>query len=126
MDPATAKEEPKPASSPPSHDNLQSSKAVEIVNACTRESLADLKSLAESKGGLLSDRLRQKAWLILLGLPLDDEKPEETAIALVPWQKLEPHRDEGQVKLDVDRAFVHYPARTWPPLPPSPYLPATR
>lgn len=25
------------------------------------------------------------------------------------WQDLPPHHDEGQVQLDVHRAFVHYP-----------------
>lgn len=28
------------------------------------------------------------------------------------WQDLPRHREEGQVKLDVDRAFVYYPDRT--------------
>lgn len=26
-----------------------------------------------------------------------------------PWQDLQPHKDEHQVSLDVDRAFVYYP-----------------
>jgi hypothetical protein len=26
-----------------------------------------------------------------------------------PWRELPPHRDEEQVKLDVDRSFVYYP-----------------
>lgn len=27
------------------------------------------------------------------------------------WEKLPPHKDEGQVQLDVDRSFVYYPNR---------------
>jgi hypothetical protein len=27
----------------------------------------------------------------------------------MPWEKLPPHKDEHQVGLDVNRAFVYYP-----------------
>jgi len=28
------------------------------------------------------------------------------------WEKLPPHKDEDQVRLDVDRSFVYYPKST--------------
>ena len=122
MDPLTTEDELKRESPPPPYDGLPSPKIADIVGACKRGSLDDLKTLAESKGGFLSDSLRQKAWPILLGLARDDNNHEaEAATSSVPWQKLEPHRDEGQVKLDVDRAFVHYPARESPPLDKRPH-----
>lgn len=34
------------------------------------------------------------------------EKPE---VNLSAWKELPPHRDEDQVQLDVNRAFVYYP-----------------
>ncbi|KAK0629773.1 rab-GTPase-TBC domain-containing protein [Bombardia bombarda] len=58
-----------------------------ILEACRWRNLGDLRALAESPGGLLTDSLRQQAWPLLLGLP-----PKE-----------------GQVQLDVDRSFIYYP-----------------
>jgi len=29
------------------------------------------------------------------------------------WEKLAPHKDEDQVRLDVDRSFVYYPKSTF-------------
>lgn len=46
---------------------------------------------------------------ILLGYdPLSKSLPEDLPIP--SWKELPQHGDESQVKLDVDRAFVHYPS----------------
>ncbi|KAI5309433.1 hypothetical protein KEM55_003244 [Ascosphaera atra] len=45
------------------------------------------------------------AWPLLLGFDASRHKLEAA-----DWRDLMPHRDEEQVKLDVDRAFVYYPA----------------
>lgn len=29
--------------------------------------------------------------------------------AVADWEQLEPHRDEDQVQLDVNRSFIYYP-----------------
>lgn len=53
---------------------------------------------------------------ILLGLPIQrqsstGEKSHEASLNTedLSWKQLPPHKDEGQVQLDVDRAFVYYP-----------------
>ncbi len=65
---------------------------------------------------------------VLLGLP-PGGFPDASADK-EPWRGLPPHRDEDQVKVDVDRAFVYYPNRTYlpscsptPAEPPSPPYP---
>ncbi|RYP72234.1 hypothetical protein DL771_004364 [Monosporascus sp. 5C6A] len=99
-------------------------KALKILAACKAGSIDDLKDLAVSKGGFLTDANRAHAWPILLGsvnpggstdldgkadhapgseLRLDESTAEEW------WRNLPHHRDEEQVKLDVDRSFVYYP-----------------
>ena len=40
-------------------------KTQEIVSACERRDLHELRSLAESKGGFLADSLRQRACKVL-------------------------------------------------------------
>ncbi|KAK3352347.1 rab-GTPase-TBC domain-containing protein [Lasiosphaeria hispida] len=84
-----------------------------ILEACRRRNLGDLRILAESPGGFLTDKIRQQAWPVLLGLPsgyTDESKtltPQATEAA--SWRKLPRHRDEDQVQLDVNRAFIYYP-----------------
>ncbi|KAF2805094.1 uncharacterized protein BDZ99DRAFT_424309 [Mytilinidion resinicola] len=78
-------------------------KIAQIADACTNEDLRALIDLATTKDGLVEDSLRRTAWPLLLGSnnsSLDDQ---------VPWTSLPPHRDEDQVKLDVNRSFVYYP-----------------
>ncbi|KAF2450231.1 hypothetical protein P171DRAFT_502669 [Karstenula rhodostoma CBS 690.94] len=77
-------------------------KAVQISTACNERNLNALVHLATSVHGLVSDDLRRVAWPILLGRALDTREQ-------VPWTELPTHRDEGQVALDVNRAFVYYP-----------------
>ncbi|KLU81428.1 hypothetical protein MAPG_00517 [Magnaporthiopsis poae ATCC 64411] len=90
-----------------------SPKAQAIREACRLRRVDDLKELALSKGGFLSDSLRRQAWPVLLGLTPEDEasdpdgSPETNKDS--SWKDLPRHRDEDQVKLDVDRAFIYYP-----------------
>lgn len=44
---------------------------------------------------------------ILLGTNRDATTPEK--VGRDDWHNLEPHRDEDQVQLDVNRSFVYYP-----------------
>ncbi|KAB5572119.1 rab-GTPase-TBC domain-containing protein [Coniochaeta sp. 2T2.1] len=82
----------------------QSEKLEAIAEACKWRDLHKLRSLAESRGGFLTDDLRQQAWPILLGID-----PAYTSPDSGEWKSLPPHRDEDQVGLDVERSFVYYP-----------------
>ncbi|KAH7072174.1 rab-GTPase-TBC domain-containing protein [Paraphoma chrysanthemicola] len=73
-----------------------------ITAACQDRDLAALVELATSTSGLISDDLRRIAWPLLLGCSKEDSTSP-------PWEKLPPHKDEHQVGLDVNRAFVYYP-----------------
>ncbi|ETS82537.1 hypothetical protein PFICI_04413 [Pestalotiopsis fici W106-1] len=102
-----------------------------ILDACSRDDIEHLKELAVSKGGFLSDAIRFRAWAVLLGIrpshavalendtsspkphseingSVDDTSKEADAINR-PWTTLPRHRDEDQVRLDVDRSFIYYP-----------------
>ncbi|KAK4236635.1 rab-GTPase-TBC domain-containing protein [Achaetomium macrosporum] len=92
------------------HSNATSTadkKKEAVLEACRRRDLSALRALAESPGGFLTDSIRQQAWPILLGLPPSDIKPE--ADSLSSWEFLPRHKDEDQVQLDVNRAFIYYP-----------------
>ncbi|KAK3491676.1 rab-GTPase-TBC domain-containing protein [Neurospora crassa] len=85
-------------------------KEAAILTACSQRDLTKLRDLAESRGGFLTDELRQQAWPILLGLP---PKPfDEDSSSYSSWESLPPHQDEDQVQLDVDRSFTYYPSPT--------------
>lgn len=75
-------------------------KVAKIKASSAAKDLQDLVRLSTSNGGLLSDNLRRTAWPVLLGC----RGAKEPA-----WRELPEHRDEGQVRLDVDRSFVYYP-----------------
>jgi len=78
-------------------------KVAQIADACRNQDVDALIGLATTENGLVEDSLRRTAWPILLGsnnASWDDQ---------VPWALLPPHRDEDQVKLDVNRSFVYYP-----------------
>lgn len=79
-------------------------KKIEIGKACDIADQARLVHLADSNEGLVEDALRCRAWPILLGYAKSDQPTSATA-----WNTLPEHRDEAQVRLDVDRAFNHYP-----------------
>ncbi|KAL1970684.1 hypothetical protein VTN77DRAFT_4328 [Rasamsonia byssochlamydoides] len=80
-------------------------KREDIRRACQERDVKALVDYATSKDGLLDDELRRLAWPILLG---SDRTAEEGA-EVSAWNDLPRHRDEDQVKLDVDRSFVYYP-----------------
>ncbi|KAF1924959.1 uncharacterized protein M421DRAFT_8399 [Didymella exigua CBS 183.55] len=80
----------------------ETSKEGLVVTACEKGDLPTLVHLATSTHGLVSDRLRRTAWPILLACKATDEDK-------VSWKDLPAHREEGQVGLDVNRAFVYYP-----------------
>ncbi|KAH9870874.1 hypothetical protein J1614_006446 [Plenodomus biglobosus] len=77
-------------------------KEAAIRAACEKEHVSALVDLATSTSGLVSDSLRRTAWPLLLGCARNDATQ-------VPWEQLPAHKDEHQVGLDVNRAFVYYP-----------------
>jgi TBC1 domain family member 20 len=79
-------------------------KKIEVEKACDEVNLEELVRLADSSDGLLEDSLRCRAWPILLGYAVTKKSEQD-----VSWKSLPEHRDEAQVRLDVDRAFVYYP-----------------
>ncbi|KAM6508979.1 GTPase-activating protein gyp8 [Fusarium solani] len=93
-------------------DALSDPKAAEILDACRWKDIGRLRSLAEARGGFLSDVLRRQAWPILLGLDAPSSCQEDLASsqdASADWKELPRHRDEDQVQLDVNRSFIYYP-----------------
>lgn len=73
-----------------------------ITTACEEGDLGSLVDLSTSTHGLVSDSLRRTAWPLLLGCANAD-------VEKTPWKDLPAHREEAQVGLDVNRAFVYYP-----------------
>ncbi|KAI1297965.1 rab-GTPase-TBC domain-containing protein [Xylaria venustula] len=90
------------------HVSASEAEKVRILDACERKDVEELRTIAISPGGFLSDQIRSQAWPILLGFDAS-EAPDGSAETSSSWEKLPPHRDEEQVKLDVDRSFVYYP-----------------
>ncbi|KAL1649988.1 GTPase-activating protein gyp8 [Diplodia intermedia] len=113
-------EHSQPESSPhgdrPPSDAGADLKAAQIRCACRDADLDTLTRLATTARGLLTDRLRRDAWPLLLGSrpsfpdghdsACDSDSHAGTDSA---WGELQPHHDEDQVKLDVNRSFVYYP-----------------
>ncbi|KAL1957449.1 hypothetical protein VTO42DRAFT_6017 [Malbranchea cinnamomea] len=97
------------ASEQQAHDaeDFTQRKRSRILAACQTRNLEALVDLATTDGGLLQDELRRVAWPILLGYSPHSSDPSSNCVR--SWQELPQHSDESQVKLDVDRAFVHYP-----------------
>ncbi|GJC88266.1 GTPase-activating protein gyp10 [Colletotrichum liriopes] len=79
-------------------------KTEDIIEACRWRNIEALKGLAGTRGGFLTDTLRRKAY---------SESFKDTAAAANEengsWKDLPRHRDEEQVALDVNRAFIYYP-----------------
>ncbi|KAK0671076.1 putative TBC1 domain family member 20 [Cercophora samala] len=92
-------------------DEAAEQKKREILEACKARDFAALRALAASPGGFLTDTIRQQAWPLLLGIPPlnPDTKPEQEEEEDNSWKFLPRHKDEDQVQLDVNRAFVYYP-----------------
>ncbi|KAF9881366.1 GTPase-activating protein gyp10 [Colletotrichum karsti] len=84
----------------------------DVLEACKWRNIEGLKELASTKGGFLTDDLRRKAWPILLGLADSEDFKGAIATGIDEknnWKELPRHRDEDQVQLDVNRAFIYYP-----------------
>ncbi|KAK8029144.1 hypothetical protein PG991_006200 [Apiospora marii] len=111
-----------------SEDQEKSPKALAILEACKGGDIEALTALAVSEGGFLSDDLRRHAWPILLGSSSSAPDPAHQHDGTTPttrsassgenekgdgldkpWRELPRHRDEDQVRLDVDRSFIYYP-----------------
>ncbi|MCJ1291010.1 hypothetical protein MMC34_002552 [Xylographa carneopallida] len=79
----------------------------DYIRICsTTKELSSIASLASSRGGLLDDRVRCVAWPKLLG---SDVSPAFSANVILDWRSLPKHKDEDQVRLDVNRSFIYYP-----------------
>ncbi|KAE8450542.1 hypothetical protein EG329_006273 [Mollisiaceae sp. DMI_Dod_QoI] len=92
----------------PSRDS-RNAKAAKILEACEGKDIETLRKLATSEGGLVSDDVRRQAWPLLLGYASPDGELKDIQDA-DSWRKLPKHRDEDQVRLDVDRSFIYYPS----------------
>ena len=92
-----------PVSEGASHP-AHAAKSSRIRAACAAGDIQRLVDLATSEHGLISDELRRHAWPILLGCHERDSPAK-----ISDWSSLPEHRDERQVKLDVDRSLVYYP-----------------
>jgi hypothetical protein len=110
----------------------QSLKEDAIRQACQDRDIDKLIRLTATPGGLVDDSLRQIAckhcmpWTVssstnagekgpmLLGCELQSSTSDTPDTS---WRALPRHRDEDQVKLDVNRAFVYYPNGNGP-IPP--------
>ena len=88
--------------------SLDQNKQAAIEKSCAAGNLQELVHLADSSGGLLEDSLRRQAWPILLGYS-SATRESKSITGEHSWKSLPEHRDEAQVRLDVDRAFVYYP-----------------
>ncbi|OQO07165.1 hypothetical protein B0A48_07733 [Cryoendolithus antarcticus] len=85
----------------------EQAKVQAILEACRDHDLFALRSLAVSPGGLIEDEVRRTAWPVLLGV--NNQTTGSDVEAAPSWEDLPPHREEGQVDLDVNRSFVYYP-----------------
>ena len=103
---------------------VQAVKGDAIRQACQDRDIDKLIHLTETPGGLLDDSLRQTAckhcmlWTVSLSTNADGKGPillgcepqfSTTDTLDTSWKALPRHRDEEQVQLDVNRAFVYYP-----------------
>lgn len=120
------------ASSPSLRSEDHNAKAVSILDACKWRDIATLRTLATSEGGLVSDEVRRQACQcyhgsllcetdritgpLLLGyIDTYSELQQLEKEVLNDWRTLPKHRDEDQVRLDVDRSFIYYPnGGSWP------------
>ncbi|KAI1172717.1 rab-GTPase-TBC domain-containing protein [Nemania sp. FL0916] len=80
-----------------------------ILEASRDGDIDVLREIAISPGGFYSDNLRSKAWPALLGFNGEITSLNSPGGLHDGWMRLPRHRDEDQVKLDVDRSFVYYP-----------------
>ncbi|CDO95730.1 unnamed protein product [Kluyveromyces dobzhanskii CBS 2104] len=79
--------------------NQSKLKRVIVANALQDDDLSSLEHLGTSKFGFVNSQLRTKAWLSLLRSRVKEPYEFESFN--------QPHKDEYQVGLDVNRAFSH-------------------
>ncbi|KAI8628269.1 rab-GTPase-TBC domain-containing protein [Xylariaceae sp. FL1651] len=91
-----------------SNGAVRNPKEARILDACEKRDINELRDIAITPGGFLSDDLRSRAWPVLLGLDRNNT-PGSSKENPKSWRQLPRHRDEEQVKLDVNRSFVYYP-----------------
>lgn len=77
--------------------------------------------LSQTREGLINNEFRSKIWPVLLGIesPVntklnksiekDEEDENEYTKSNKDINSLSPHKDEDQVKKDIDRSFINYP-----------------
>ncbi|XP_041376061.1 TBC1 domain family member 20-like isoform X2 [Gigantopelta aegis] len=76
------------------------------IESCVNSNPADVASLRQlsiSRGGLLSNELRLKAWPKLLAVNVSDISPKPSS------EDLQAHRDYSQVVMDVNRSLKRFP-----------------
>ncbi|CAZ86023.1 unnamed protein product [Tuber melanosporum] len=109
---------PESVSGSSSQDRWSTEKVKAIKEACRAGNRKTVVELATSKDGLISDGIRKEAWPFLLGYGTvphgKSVPPTDIPEACPSWKTLPPHRDEDQVKLDVDRSFIYYPTNLSP------------
>ncbi|KAG4443771.1 hypothetical protein IFR05_000762 [Cadophora sp. M221] len=106
--PLEKRESNSPTPRTPPAPKPHSAKTLKILEACRWKDVEALRVLAASEGGLVSDEVRQQAWPLLLGCRCQNDDTEQES-GSGDWKSLPRHRDEDQVRLDVDRSFIYYP-----------------
>lgn len=86
--------------------DVQARKVASILDSCNSGDLETLVGLATSEHGLVEDDVRKIAWPVLLGCGKNNVDSLDTH---EDWREMSRHRDEDQVKLDVNRSFIYYP-----------------
>ncbi|KAI9696825.1 MAG: hypothetical protein M1836_005187 [Candelina mexicana] len=85
---------------------VQARKVASILDSCNTGDLESLIGLATSEYGFVEDDVRRIAWPTLLGCNKGDSYHEDIC---QDWREMPRHKDEDQVKLDVNRSFIYYP-----------------
>ncbi|XP_041454437.1 TBC1 domain family member 20-like [Lytechinus variegatus] len=100
----TSASSPTVAKSPQGPDSAKKVKLAAIYAALNSDpvDVAGLRKLAISRGGLLTDEIRRKAWPKLLNVNVFDPPPKLK-------MSIEEHRDYNQVVLDVNRSLKRFP-----------------
>lgn len=88
-------------------------KDLKISSIKTALSLHDanlLATLSVSREGLINNELRSKVWCFFLGIDdIDSIGKSGNNLLVFDHSLAEPHKDEAQVQLDINRSFSHYP-----------------
>ncbi|RKP29433.1 hypothetical protein METBISCDRAFT_18657, partial [Metschnikowia bicuspidata] len=76
-----------------------------IQEALDTNDVSSLTLLARNAEGLQNVPLRAKAWAMLIGSNLSTSQ-DQTLLQTLDFNDLEPHKDEDQVSLDIQRLFT--------------------